>query len=46
MTPSLAYQLTDLKGNEKINAIVQLIQQGINHERASRKLPQLVFDVG
>ncbi len=30
--------------NEKINAIVQLIQRGINHERATRNLPILVFD--
>ncbi|MBI4673573.1 MAG: LysM peptidoglycan-binding domain-containing protein [Chloroflexi bacterium] len=30
--------------NEKINAVVQLIQRGINHERATRNLPQLVFD--
>ncbi len=30
--------------NEKINAVVQLIQRGINHERAARNLPQLVFD--
>lgn len=30
--------------NEKINAIVQLIQRGINHERAINNLPVLEFD--
>ena len=30
--------------NEKINAVVQLIQRGINHERALNKLPVLAFD--
>lgn len=30
--------------NEKINAVVQLIQRGINHERAARNLPPLVWD--
>jgi len=30
--------------NEKINAIVQLIQRGINHERAAHNLSQLTFD--
>lgn len=30
--------------NEKINAVVQLIQRGINHERATRNLPGLVID--
>jgi len=30
--------------NEKIKAIVQLIQRGINHERAINNLPVLVFD--
>ena len=30
--------------NEKINAIVQLIFRGINHERAARNLPPLTFD--
>lgn len=30
--------------NEKINAVVQLILRGINHERAARSLPPLVWD--
>lgn len=30
--------------NEKINAVVQLIQRGINQERALNKLPVLAFD--
>jgi uncharacterized protein YkwD len=30
--------------NEKINAVVQLIQRGINRERLARNLPALVFD--
>lgn len=30
--------------NEKINAISQLIQRGINHERARNNLPTLTFD--
>lgn len=30
--------------NEKINAVVQLIQRGINHERAAHSLPPLVWD--
>lgn len=30
--------------NEKINAVAQLIQRGINHERAARNLPPLIWD--
>lgn len=30
--------------NEKINAIVQLVQQGINHERLTHSLEPLTFD--
>ncbi len=30
--------------NDKINAIVQLIQRGINHERVARNLPPLTLD--
>jgi uncharacterized protein YkwD len=30
--------------NEKINAVSQLIQRGINHERARNNLPTLTFD--
>jgi|GEM_PF-724044 uncharacterized protein YkwD len=30
--------------NEKINAVVQLIQRGINHERVARNLQPLVWD--
>lgn len=30
--------------NEKINAVAQLIQRGINHERAARNLPPLLWD--